>query len=437
MYDITSSGACAPCVPTVTAPDLDSFARVDSLGLVITGQQVWPDKSVLICVPREGDGCCPVCGRAGLVVDHVERMFTHLPMGRMATWLRVRLPRYRCGQCRKVWRHRLRATARAGSKLTRAADWWALCQVVMDHAPISAVAAVLGVSWCAAHNAIAEVAQTVLIDNPERLDGVRVLGVDEHCWRHTRKGDKYVTVVIDLTPVRDQTGPARLLDLVPGRSKAVFAAWIDAQPHSWRDQVEVVAMDGFTGFKTASVEHLPDAVEVMDPFHVVALAGDGLDRCRQRLQQETLGHRGRTGDPLYQSRLTLHTGQPLLTDNQRTRLEVLFTDARHAPVKAMWGVYQRILAAYRDPDRLRGRTSMKQLIDTISGLVPKGFIEIKRLGRTMKRRSGDILAYFNHPRTSNGPTEAINGRLEHLRGTALGFRNLANYRLRSLLALLG
>lgn len=36
-------------------------------------------------------------------------------------------------------------------------------------------------------------------------------------------------------------------------------------------------MDGFTGFKT-----VPKAVAVMDPFHVVALAGDALDRCRQR-----------------------------------------------------------------------------------------------------------------------------------------------------------
>ena len=41
--------------------------------------------------------------------------------------------------------------------------------------------------------------------------------------------------------------------------------------------------------------------------------------------------------------------------------------------------------------------------------------------------------HFDHPRTSNGPTEAINGRLEHLRGSALGFRNLTNYIARSLL----
>ncbi|MGH3329544.1 MAG: transposase, partial [Streptomycetales bacterium] len=35
--------------------------------------------------------------------------------------------------------------------------------------------------------------------------------------------------------------------------------------------------------------------------------------------------------------------------------------------------------------------------------------------------------------TSNGPTEAINGQLEHPRGPALGFRNLTNYITRTLL----
>ncbi len=67
-------------------------------------------------------------------------------------------------------------------------------------------------------------------------------------------------------------------------------------------------MDGFTGLKTAAAEELPDAVAVMDPFHVVRLAGDALDQCRRRVQQDTCGHRGRKGDPLYAARRTLHTG---------------------------------------------------------------------------------------------------------------------------------
>ena len=56
-----------------------------------------------------------------------------------------------------------------------------------------------------------------------------------------------------------------------------------------------------------------------------------------------------------------------------------------------------------------------------------------RLDRTLKQRAADVLAFFDRPGTSNGPTEAINGRLEHLRGSALGFRNLSHYIARSLL----
>ncbi|GAB2571413.1 hypothetical protein GCM10027033_29190 [Leucobacter ruminantium] len=92
------------------------------------------------------------------------------------------------------------------------------------------------------------------------------------------------------------------------------------------DGIEIVAMDGFTGFKTASKEHLPDAVEVMDPFHVVQLAGDALDRTRQRVQQETLGHRGRKGDPLYAIRRVLRTGKAFLTPRQQVRLDRVFAD---------------------------------------------------------------------------------------------------------------
>jgi hypothetical protein len=52
---------------------------------------------------------------------------------------------------------------------------------------------------------------------------------------------------------------------------------------------------------------------------------------------------------------------------------------------------------------------------------------IRRLARTdLTKRAVDVLAYFDRPGTSNGPTEAINGRLEHHRGSALGFRNLTN-----------
>ena len=97
-------------------------------------------------------------------------------------------------------------------------------------------------------------------------------------------------MIIDLTPVLEGTGRARLLDLVSGRSAAALTSWLSAQSAAFRDRVEVVAMDGFGGYKTAATDQLPEATPVMDPFHVVALAGAKLDLCRQRIQQATCGH---------------------------------------------------------------------------------------------------------------------------------------------------
>ena len=270
---------------------------------------------------------------------------------------------------------------------------------------------------------------------------MKAIGVDEHVWRHTRRGDKYVTVIIDLTGIRDRTGPARLLDMVEGRSKQAFKQWLAERDQAWRDRVEVVAMDGFLprkrevppGFKSATTEELPDATAVMDPFHVVRLAGDALDRCRRRVQQAIHGHRGRTSDPLYSARRTLHTGAGLLTDRQKDRLTALFAGDDHVEVEATWGIYQRMIAAYREPDPARGRAMMTSLIASISHGVPAALTEVITLGRTLKKRADDVLAYFDRPGTSNGPTEALNGRLEHLRGSALGFRNFTNYIARSLL----
>jgi transposase len=295
------------------------------------------------------------------------------------------------------------------------------------------VADALGVSWNTANTAILAEGKRLLINDEHRLDAVRIIGVDEHVWRHTRRGDKYVTVIIDLTPVHDRKGPARLLDMVEGRSKQAFKQWLGERPDTWKKNIEVVAMDGFTGFKTAAAEELPGAVEVMDPFHTVQLAGDALDRCRQRVQNETLGHRGRAGDPLYGARRTLHTGTDLLTDKQRKRMDAVFADERHVGVEVTWAIYQDIVSAYRDPDPAKGRATLAHIIDAIGNGVPAALPEVKTLGRTLKRRAGDILAYFTRPHTSNGPTEAVNGRLEHLRGIALGFRNLTHYTARALL----
>jgi transposase len=418
---------------TFCSPDLDSFCLLDRLGLSVTGQHLDSDRAVLRCRVLAADDWCHECGSRGVARDSVTRELAHVPVGWRPTTLQLRVRRYRCTGCGHVWRQDTTAAAAPRAKLSRPAVLWALKSVVIDRLSIARVAAGLAVSWHTVNDAVLTTGRALLIADPARLDGVRVLGVDEHAWRHTHRGDKYVTVIIDLTPVRDRRGPARLLDMVEGRSKQVFTAWLQAQTPAFRAGIEVVAMDGFTGFKTAATEQLPHAVTVMDPFHVVALAGDALDRCRQRVQQDTHGHRGRTGDPLYGVRRILRTGEDLLTDRQLLRLHAVLTDPAHVQVQTTWAVYQQIVAAYRNPDRAAAKTALTAIITTISHAVPAVLTELTTLGRTLHRRAADLLAYFDRHHTSNGPTEAINGRLEHLRGTALGFRNLTNYITRALL----
>jgi transposase len=418
---------------TFACPDLTTFCRLDELGLEVVGQRLEPDRAVLACRVLAPDRWCRRCGCEGVARDTVVRRLAHEPLGWRPTTLEVTVRRYRCTGCGHVWRQDTSKAAASRAKLSRRGLRWALEAIVCQHLTVARVAEGLGVSWNTANDAVLAEGKRVLIGDPGRFDGVQVIGVDEHAWRHTRRGDKYVTVIIDLTPIRDGTGPARLLDMVEGRSKQAFKAWLADRPEAWREAVEVVAMDGFTGFKTATTEELPDAVPVMDPFHVVRLAGDALDECRRRVQQAIHGHRGRKADPLYAARRTLHTGADLLTDKQKQRLQTLFDLDEHVEVEVTWAVYQRMIAAYREPDRAKGQELMHKLIESLSHGVPAALSELITLGRTLTKRAADVLAYFDRPGTSNGPTEAINGRLEHLRGSALGFRNLTNYIARSLL----
>ena len=391
---------------TFTSPDLTTFLGLDALGLTAVGQHLTAKRAVIECRMPIGfeDPFCRACGAQGQARGTVARRLAHVPVGWRPTQLVVRLRRFACTHCRRVWRQDTSALAQPRARLTHAAVEWGLRALALECMSVSRVAAALGISWHTANNTILTSAQATLLDDPHRFDGVEVLGVDEHVWRHTRRGDRYVTVIIDLTPVRDRSGPARLLDVVPGRSKKVLKTWLAARDESWRGRVEVVAMDGFTGFKSAAGEELPQARAVMDPFHVVSLTGDKLDQRRRRIQRAITGRRGRAGDRLYRARRTLHTGAGLLTDAQTERLETLFADDRHAAVQAAWGVYQRLIQAYRTEDPGLGKYLTQQLIDSLKQTIPDGLEENQTLARTLTNRSQDILAYFDRPRTSNGPT---------------------------------
>lgn len=105
----------------------------------------------------------------------------------------------------------------------------------------------------------------------------------------------------------------------------------------------------------------------------------------------------------------------------------------HVGLEVTYLAYQDIIDAYSHPKRSIGKRLMKKLIDTIGKGLPPGLEELAQLGRTLWRKRDQVLAFFDHEGASNEPVEALNGRLEHLRGIALGFRNFEHYVLRCLI----
>ena len=212
--------------------------------------------------------------------------------------------------------------ARLGVRAIR----WAIRQLRFEGATILGLARQLGTTWNTVWSHIKPCLQAAS-DDPARFTGIRVLGVDEHVWHHQdrrHRGPRELTGIVDLT-CGEEHPTARLLDLVPGRSGTVYKNWLEERGEDFRSGIQIATLDPFQGYKNAIDDQLQDATSVLDAFHIVKLAGDALDEVRRRVQQDTTGHRGRKGDPLYQIRNLLRASRDRLTKRQQERLREAFT----------------------------------------------------------------------------------------------------------------
>jgi transposase-like protein len=174
--------------PGLCRADLTTFCRLDELGLEVTGQRLDPDRAVLACRVVEPDQWCRRCGGEGAPRGTIVRRLAHEPFGWRPTTLHVTVRRYRCNGCGYVWRQDTSRAAEPRTKLSRRGLRWALEGIVVQHLTVARVAEGLGVAWNTANDAVLAEGKRVLIDDEHRFDGVKVIGVDEHVWRHTRRG---------------------------------------------------------------------------------------------------------------------------------------------------------------------------------------------------------------------------------------------------------
>ena len=355
-------------------------------------------------------------------------VLTDLPFAGKATALHWHKRRWRCADpdCPNgSWTERDERIAHPRMKLTRRAALRATEDVGRKGRTVNEVATELGCDWHTINDAVVVYGE-VLVDHPGRFSAVRALGLDETAFVRTEPYYRtaFVTSIVDV--VRGQ-----LLDLVPGRGGEEPRRWLMSQSQPWRDGVAWATLDLSGAYKAVFDAVLPDATLVADKFHVIKLANERVDETRRRVQNETLGHRGRKNDPLYRARRLLTMAEERLGTKGDAKLKGLLRagDPR-GDVAVAWEAKEAVRELYGHQDQALALEWVDALAEDLTDTMRPP--EVRSLGRTLHRWRLEITAW-HACHFSNGPTEAMNNLIKRVKRVAFGFSNFRNYRVRALL----
>jgi transposase len=271
------------------------------------------------------------------------------------------------------------------------------------------------------------------------LPEVRVLGIDETRrgrtkWEQDAETGKW-QLVRDRwhTGFVDALGAGGLLGQVEGRTTADVLAWLSTTELTWRKNITHVAIDMSATYRAAIRTGLPDAIVVVDHFHIVQLANKMLSTVRRRTTAELRGRRGRATDPEWKARRRLLRNREDLTDEQFASMWNALLDEGQ--------IGQMLLTAWIAKESLRsllalartgadrnqvGHARWKFLTWCADSDIP----EVRRLATTIDRWWNEIAAFLDTGH-SNAKSEGINRVIKLTARNAFGFRNATNQRLRT------
>ena len=371
---------------------------------------------------------CPSCHRRAQVKERPVVHYADLPVYGTPMSLAWKKHRMRCVDphcATKSWvldDHRIAAK---GCRLTTRAAKWATVQVGGGRT-VSEVAAELSCDWHTVNDAVVTYGEALLEADRKRLNQTSAIGLDETSFVRLgpKKQTSYVTTVADVAN-------HQIIDILPTRRYVDVAAWIDAQPASWKERIRFGALDMSNTYAAVYSVTLPKASQVVDPFHVVQLANRSLDGVRRRVQTEQTGHRGRRDDPLYRARRVLLRAEERLDEAAASRLaSLLALGDPGAEVAIAYRMKERLRDFYRTTNADEASAILEELVaHCVKSPMPP---EIQKLGKTI-RYWFDKIVNFHLARVSNGPTESLNNLIKRIKRIGFGFRNFKNYRIRALL----
>lgn len=176
-----------------SCPDLTTFCRLDEFGPQVSGQRLDPDRVVLAYRALEPVGWCWACGCQGSTAGHGGALAGALAVGVAPNDAAGEGPLLRMHRVRSGVAPRHDQGCLGGVKVSHRGLGWALSGIVVRHLTVARMAEGLGMGWNTANDAMLAQGKCVLIDEPDRFDAVTAVGVDEHVWYHTRRGDNYAS----------------------------------------------------------------------------------------------------------------------------------------------------------------------------------------------------------------------------------------------------
>ena len=352
------------------------------------------------------------CGTAARVKDRPTVTFVDLPCFGRPSRLVWRKRRWACPNqaCPTgSWTEVVAAIAAPRLALTDRAGRWVTEQVGRHGRTVNELSVELGCDWHTVNDTVIAYGTALVDDDPDRIGQPIALGLDEtlFCRVGPRRRQAWSTSIVDV-------GGGRLLDVVPGRTTVEPCRWLAQRTEAWRANIAWATLDLSGPYRSVFDTMLPDAVQVADPFHVVKLANAKLDECRRRVQNDTMGHRGRKDDPLYRCRRLLTKADERLDEPGRTKLlGLLDAGDPHGEVRAAWHAKEVVRSLYDHHDPELALAFVERLgRDLQDETCP---IEVRSLGRTLIRWK-DQIAAWHQAHVSNGPTEAANNLIGHGHG---------------------
>jgi len=278
----------------------------------------------------------------------------------------------------------------------------------LKEASQQAVAGQMGLSWEEIHGIMERAVERGL--ERRQAEKIEQIGVDEKAYR---KGHRYVTLVNDLAK-------SRVLYVAEGREQSSLDGFWETLTPAQLAGIQAVAMDMWDPYVSSVGEHLPGAAEkiVFDKFHIAQHLGEAVDQVRRK-EHKTLKA---AGDERLVGTRYEWLKNPATMDPQERRQ---FAELRNSELKTAraWALKETGMAlfsyVYEGPARKHFRWWYNWAVR--SRLQP--MIEV---ARTLKRRFENIITYLRH-RVTNAASESINAKIQWVRYTARGFRNLRNF----------